>query len=1693
MKKILSLLVALTLSVFVQAAETNLVAFIANEMKITSKQVGVDCASGGEAGTQYHEYYTPANAFDGVSKSTSTGDRWLGNMAKAHAFLQFDITQELADKYIFPLASYEVWDSNAWPGDYLRGPTEWVLEGRNVLGEWVEIDRQQDVSWAASPSGGNEGKLFTIPVEKRGYYQAFRFTPFRSNANRTDSWDAGLMELALNVDVAHKNSIVISSIPSTVNCTEPKAGEWLAPQNGEPLVCTAPDTFEQAGVHYILKGYALSTMPYGENWGEVVTNKGSSYSFQLSDNCSARLTWLWKADKYTVSVVARTGGTVSTSGGAFTLGETITATATADPGYRFIRWEGVMPEEQRYQETISFKVTGVANLEAVFQPLHPIGGLRHIDFTITGYQGTSQLHDFPVLVRLSHERVPDFRYEDASSDGTGFHFVDSNQQVLPFEIERWNPQGESLVWVFLPVVEPQGTSFRMVFDDSRTLVDSKAAWSEAGYVGVWHFSEPSGTASDSTSHGLDAEPMITPAVSIAVPGVVGDGRQNATDLECFLAVPYSEDLNVGENFTMSGWVYVAPSSGPRRIFSRKQIYTEATGWECFFWPELNGDFGARGAGNSLQVTGTFSKSLQERWTYLTLVYEGNHLSVYEDGLCRASGEITPAIDNENGLSIGNVAVGNGANGVLVGSFDECRYSSFVASADRVQAEYDSMHDPDFLSNDGFVMTGQGDIITVKANPAGFDFGAATPPFGATIENAEAGHRYELTAPTGWTNETQTSRAVCTGWKVYHEDGSFTSGTGSTLSLVYEKVSEVEWQYEVSHLVSVTPRVGEEERDPITRWALHGETISIPVPSIAGAEFFKWTGDIGKNDPKAETLSFVVQGPLSITATYTSLKSNTWYVDPDGNDNNSGLTSDNPFQTIEAALKVATKAGDSISLAAGTHLVKGKLEITNAITVYGAGTERTILSAFPPHYGEENPCRKIHVNHKDAVLRDVTITGAVPLNDWDKGFALRIDQQGGTVTHCRITENHTDLHFLRGAVALMSSNAVLSFCEIDHNSMAGSDDSGGGIQLFDGIVENCLIHHNQAFRGGGILMGPAGVVRNCTIADNFAGSTGGGIFWAGDDVTGKARLVNVVFARNQAPNDPGQGAPEWSTRTPDHSDVGYSVFEKEAQNCLFDGAPVVGTGSRAGDPAFVAPDQGNYALLPGSAAIDMGTSYEGIAELDFKGANRIQGEGVDAGCHEFQSGEAACGFSVASRELFEGESLALAPSVYGPSDGTGFAYEWKLTSRDGESIVSTDKTSVIPIQKAGWYDVTLTALRNDGTTYATLNRPSYIHVAARTNYLAVAGDSESAYPWKTPETASSDLHELLEESIDGSVIIVLPGEYGLTDTAMVDKGVAIRGAGIDQSTFVPADDKMTKRLFFLNHPDSLLMGVTLKGAHQNGELAWDYGIAAKIGNRGGTMRKCRVTASCPLHISYHGAVGMTGERGLLQDCLIDHNTNLFNTGCGGGLSMKAGLAERCRILENYSAGTSGGVCLRLKSNLRNSLISGNIAEAGGAGIEILEEGSLVNCTIVGNESRGADLNCSGAGILLDGNNSYQPNILNCIFAANRAPNVTEKGPGWPEWYLDDTKSEMEGIFRHCLFSDSAAIGTDALTGDPLFKNPARGNFALRMSSPARDKGLFEEWMRNSTDLAGKPRVDRKTNVDLGCFECCDAACTLLLIR
>ena len=212
---------------------------------------------------------------------------------------------------------------------------------------------------------------------------------------------------------------------------------------------------------------------------------------------------------------------------------------------------------------------------------------------------------------------------------------------------------------------------------------------------------------------------------------------------------------------------------------------------------------------------------------------------------------------------------------------------------------------------------------------------------------------------------------------------------------------------------------------------------------------------------------------------------------------------------------------------------------------------------------------------------------------------------------------------------------------------------------------------------------------------------------------------------------------------------------------------------------------------------------------------------------------------------------------------------------------------------------------------------------------------------------------------------------------------------------------------------------------------------------------------------------------LYDCVITnnsatagggaYNSTLYRCLVAGNSSTKYGggglydcLAICCRIENNTSKDDGGGVCC---GTLYNCLLRGNSCASattsyGGYGGGA-DESKLINCTVTGNSAKRG-----GGGVSSSA-------LQNCIVWGNSS---TSGGTS--------TQNVSGGTLVSSCTTPFVA-GEGNISDDPMFSDPASGDYTLRPDSPCRDV-CRNVMPRSMTDLDGAIRC-RNGKIDMGAYE------------
>ncbi len=301
----------------------------------------------------------------------------------------------------------------------------------------------------------------------------------------------------------------------------------------------------------------------------------------------------------------------------------------------------------------------------------------------------ADLLDFPVLVVLDSSRIDYGLVQDLGQD---LRFTDpATQASLPHEIELWNEEGRSFVWVKVPRIRVDGASSIWMSYGDPAAEDGQSpseVWMD-DFAAVWHLNETivgegllPDSHRDSTSGGNHADHVGTTSIADAT----SLGRAQSFDgIDDHLEILSSSVQGTREALTLSArarptgephtWPHVIGAGDDGRHW---QIFWDSgIGWVDRY--RVDGVYR-----ENWTSTGTFGQ-----WNSLSSVYDGDSVRLYVDGVEVAT---TPATGGTGLLDSLPTPIYIGGNPGLSprefqGDIDEVRISTVARSADWIRAEH----------------------------------------------------------------------------------------------------------------------------------------------------------------------------------------------------------------------------------------------------------------------------------------------------------------------------------------------------------------------------------------------------------------------------------------------------------------------------------------------------------------------------------------------------------------------------------------------------------------------------------------------------------------------------------------------------------------------------------------------------------------------------------------------------------------------------------------------------------------------------------------------------------------------------------------------------------------------------------------------------------------------------------------------
>lgn len=318
------------------------------------------------------------------------------------------------------------------------------------------------------------------------------------------------------------------------------------------------------------------------------------------------------------------------------------------------------------------------------------GFAKYVDITTT-YSG-GDVTDFPVLVKITSATPTGF-YSDVKNAGADLKFTDATGAGdYPYEIDTWNANGDSYIWVKLPKLSA-GMTFRMYYgdaDQTEPTNPSTAVWT--GYDLVCHVS---GNANDSTANNFTG--MLNPDGVARSDGRVG-AAYGMTEFSSKGAAIANKVYNSGgkggslanPNFSFSFWVRQTADTVAWKAFVGNKTAYNTTSWG-FDTADTNGRLRYWSGSPTTYIT-VPNKLTGTGWRKIDVTHSGSEVAIYVDGV--QSSKLTLAVPQRNytdWVGWGGAASNDPFRGDSQPcDFDECRIFSTVADAARVAADYQTV-------------------------------------------------------------------------------------------------------------------------------------------------------------------------------------------------------------------------------------------------------------------------------------------------------------------------------------------------------------------------------------------------------------------------------------------------------------------------------------------------------------------------------------------------------------------------------------------------------------------------------------------------------------------------------------------------------------------------------------------------------------------------------------------------------------------------------------------------------------------------------------------------------------------------------------------------------------------------------------------------------------------------------------------
>lgn len=349
---------------------------------------------------------------------------------------------------------------------------------------------------------------------------------------------------------------------------------------------------------------------------------------------------------------------------------------------------------------------GMASSETV----NPSAFTHSSSIRVGGYTGSSALANFPLMIKLAENSPVGFSYADCEQNA--LRFADADGNILPHEIDTWNPNETSVIWVRVPELSGTSTKLTMYYGGSGDGVATVAGevWSASGYNAVWHFS---GNGNDSVN-GLEPTTVTgTPDFTDTNLGVGTAFYANGSSTIGFANDDKWAKLGEGSCLTVSLWAkYDSTTWNWARMISCMNTWEEAQGWEVTIQNAKDEITVGSSGSSQYQYTATGLGPCSAN-SYLTVVYRADKVAeLYVNGVLTSSKSLNQVVKPTKTLWLASC---KGSNNFWNGKLDEIRIHRAEESTDWIKACYDTMTSASFVTLGDVVATGAEVPLSVRIN------------------------------------------------------------------------------------------------------------------------------------------------------------------------------------------------------------------------------------------------------------------------------------------------------------------------------------------------------------------------------------------------------------------------------------------------------------------------------------------------------------------------------------------------------------------------------------------------------------------------------------------------------------------------------------------------------------------------------------------------------------------------------------------------------------------------------------------------------------------------------------------------------------------------------------------------------------------------------------------------------------------